>query len=59
LALLGRVAEASEACATGLRLMPGYNISRFRAESISDNPVYLAQREKVLEGMRKAGVPEE
>ena len=24
----------------------------------SDNPTYLAQRERIIEGMRKAGVPE-
>jgi len=24
----------------------------------SDNPIYLAQRERLVEGLRKAGVPE-
>jgi len=24
----------------------------------SDNPTYLAQRQRILEGLRKAGVPE-
>jgi tetratricopeptide (TPR) repeat protein len=58
LALLGRVAEASEACATGLRLMPSFSIGKVRSESMSDDAVYLAQREKLLEGLRRAGVPE-
>ena len=31
---------------------------RFRAGALSDNPIYLAQRERVVEGLRKAGVPE-
>jgi hypothetical protein len=30
-----------------------------RAHIQSDNAVYLAQRERVAEGMRMAGVPEE
>jgi hypothetical protein len=36
-------------------------ISRARAAwtAMSDDPTYLAQFEPILEGMRKAGVPEE
>jgi len=30
-----------------------------RASAWSDNPTYLAQRERIFEGLRKAGVPEE
>jgi hypothetical protein len=30
----------------------------FRAEAVSDNPVYLAQRRHFYEGLRLAGVPE-
>jgi TolB-like protein/class 3 adenylate cyclase len=59
LALAGREAEAAEACAAGLRLAPNFTIAKFRAEVRSNNPVYLAQRERVYEGMRKARVPEE
>jgi TolB-like protein len=55
LALVGRAADASEAREAGLRLIPSFNISKFRSEPMSDNPVYLAQREKLLEGMRRAG----
>ena len=33
-------------------------ISRFRGSPPSDNPTYLAQRERIYDGMRKAGVPE-
>jgi hypothetical protein len=33
-------------------------MSGFRAGSFRDNPTFLAQRERVYEGLRKAGVPE-
>jgi len=42
----------------GLALDPSFTIRRFRASSPSDNPTYLAGRERILEGMRTAGVPE-
>jgi hypothetical protein len=44
--------------AAGLAINPAYTISRFRAGLFSDNPTFLAQRERVYEGLRKAGVPE-
>jgi tetratricopeptide (TPR) repeat protein len=58
LALSGRQDEADEACATGVRLAPTFSISRFRARAMGDNPRYLEQRERLYEGMRRAGVPE-
>jgi len=57
LALTGRDTEAAAACGAGLRLDPTFTIARFRALAPSDNATYLAQRERALEGMRKAGVP--
>ena len=59
LALLGRLEEARSAVQTGLGLSPAFTIRRFRAGAASDNPTYLAQRERSCDGMRKAGVPEE
>ena len=59
LARLGRLEEAREAARAGLELNPGFTIARFRSSTFSDNPVYLAGRERVYEGMRKAGMPEE
>ena len=56
---LGRVREAQAAAKAGLALNPSFTIRRFRNSAASDNPTYLAQRERVYEGMRKAGVPEE
>jgi tetratricopeptide (TPR) repeat protein len=58
LAQLGRMSEARTATEAGLALNPTFTIRRFRANASSDNPTYLAQRERVYDGMRKAGVPE-
>ncbi len=58
LAHLGRLDEARDASQTGLALDSTFTIRRFRAGTLSDHPVYLAQRERTNEGMRKAGVPE-
>jgi TolB-like protein/class 3 adenylate cyclase len=61
LAQLGRLEEAHSAVRVGLALNPTYAISRVRAAwaTRSDDPTYLAQLERILEGMRKAGVPEQ
>ena len=58
-ARLGRLEEARDASRTGLELNPSFTISRYRSQAYSDNPVYLAARERIYEGMRLAGVPEE
>ena len=61
LAQLGRLDEARSAVKAGLALNPAFTISRFRAlwTAISDDPTYLAQLEPILDGLRKAGMPEE
>jgi TolB-like protein len=58
LALLGRLDEARAAAKAGLALDPAFTIRRFRRQLSSDNPTYLAKRERVYEGMQLAGVPE-
>jgi len=58
LARLGRLDEARSAVQAGATLNPTFTVSRFCAGAPSDNPTFLAQRERILEGMRKAGVPE-
>ena len=58
MALKGLPIEAAEVCAAARRLSPNFTIAKFRAEAVSDNPVYLAQRERLLEGLRLAGAPE-
>jgi hypothetical protein len=43
------------------RHLPRFGASqqaRFRAGVAGDNPTYLAVRERIYDGMRKAGVPE-
>ena len=56
---LGRLDEVRAEVQAGLALNPGFNIRRFRAGVQSDNPAYLKRRERIIEDMRKAGVPEE
>jgi len=61
LALLGRLDEARSSVRDGLALNPTFTISRARAawSAMSDDPTHLAQTERLFEGMRKAGVPEQ
>ena len=58
---IGRLDEARSAVKAGLALNPSFAISRAHAAwtAMSDHPPYLALGERVVEGMRKAGVPEE
>jgi Flp pilus assembly protein TadD len=59
LAQLGRLEEARSAVKAGLALDPKFTISRVRAAwTASDNPTYLTGL-AYLDGMRKAGVPEQ
>ena len=61
LAHLGRLDEARSAVKAGLAGNPAFAVSRARAlwVAMSDDPTYLAQRETILDGLRKAGVPEQ
>jgi TolB-like protein/class 3 adenylate cyclase len=59
LSRLGRIEEAREAARAGFELNPGFTIARLRSSAFSDHPVYLAGRERVYDGLRKAGLPEE
>jgi tetratricopeptide (TPR) repeat protein len=58
LAHLDRLDEAQAAAQSGLALDPSFTIRRFRLGAAADNPTYLAGRERIIEGMRKAGVPQ-
>jgi TolB-like protein/class 3 adenylate cyclase/Flp pilus assembly protein TadD len=58
LANLGRLDDAREEVKAGLELAPNYSIAKFLSMAESDNPTYLKQRERILAGLRKAGVPE-
>jgi tetratricopeptide (TPR) repeat protein len=60
-AVLAHIGELDEARATaqaGLALNPSFSIRRYRTNTPSNRPVYLAGRERLIEGMRMAGVPE-
>ena len=61
LAQLGRLDEARSAATAGLALNPTYTISHTRAAYTagSDDATFLAQFEPIIEGLRKAGVPEQ
>ena len=45
-------------CNINWNALVGFTIAWDRAARPSDHPVYLASRERLYEGMRKAGVPE-
>jgi TolB-like protein/class 3 adenylate cyclase len=61
LAQLGRLDEAHSTVLTGLALNPAFSVSRFRANLAArcEDSRFLAQLEPILEGMRKAGLPEQ
>jgi tetratricopeptide (TPR) repeat protein len=58
-ARLGRMEEAQDALCAGLELSPSFTIARFRSATYGDHPVYLAGRERMYEGLRKAGLREQ
>jgi Tfp pilus assembly protein PilF len=58
LGLLGALDEARSATKAGLALSPSFTIRRLLATQSSDNPIYLAGRERICVGLRLAGVPE-
>ena len=60
LARAGRLDEARTSVNAGLALDPRFTIRRYRDVTYanSDNPTYRAGRERLIEGMRQAGVPE-
>jgi TolB-like protein len=60
LAELGRLDRARSAVRAGLALEPNFSVSRARAffTAESSDPKYLARTERILEGLREAGLPE-
>jgi hypothetical protein len=58
LAHLGRLDEAGAAVGSGLAVNPKFSIKRLRAFGESDNAVFLAQRERMIDAMRTAGAPD-
>ncbi|WP_298260269.1 adenylate/guanylate cyclase domain-containing protein [Bradyrhizobium sp.] len=58
LAHVSRISEAQKAALAGLALDRTFTIARFRDNPATDSPAYLAGREHIYEGLRRAGVPE-
>jgi tetratricopeptide (TPR) repeat protein len=58
LANMGRMDQARSEVAAGLALDRDFTIANFQSAIHSDNGVFLAQRAKVIDDMRRAGVPE-
>jgi hypothetical protein len=61
LAQLGRLDEARSAVKAGVALNPSFTLSSARAlwTAFSNDPTYLSQIDPTLDGLRKAGLPEE
>jgi TolB-like protein/class 3 adenylate cyclase/Tfp pilus assembly protein PilF len=53
-----RMDEARSELRAGLSLDPGFTIANFETAVSSDNPLYLEQRARIIDDMRRAGVPE-
>ena len=58
LQLRGRSEEAHKEAEIALQLNPKVTIRLIHAGAASDNPVYLKQRERIIEALRAAGIPE-
>jgi TolB-like protein len=58
LAMAGRLEQARDLANSGRQLLPDLRIGQFRTGIPSSNKIFLAQREQITEGMRRAGIPE-
>jgi len=56
-ALAGRGPEARAAMATFLSLAPGMTVARYDELRPSSHPAFIAQRERLYQGLRIAGLP--
>ena len=54
----GHDKEAKEAVAQLQKLYPGYTVQTYGGTHFSDDPTFNAQRARIYEGLRKAGLPE-
>ncbi|MGH1574989.1 adenylate/guanylate cyclase domain-containing protein [Methylobacterium sp. P31] len=54
----GRGDEAKQAVAEILKLKPGYTVQKWANMGWSNNPTFLAEYAYIVEGLRKAGLPE-
>ena len=54
----GHDKEAKETVAQLQKVHPGYTVQTWAGRHMSDDPTYNAQYQRVVEGLRKAGLPE-
>jgi adenylate cyclase len=54
----GHDKEAKDAAAQLQKVYPGYTVQTWAGRHMSDDPTYNAQYQRIIEGLRKAGVPE-
>jgi TolB-like protein/class 3 adenylate cyclase/Tfp pilus assembly protein PilF len=57
-AWLGHDREAKEAAAQLQKVYPGFTVQTWAGHHFSDDPTFDAQFQRILEGLRKAGIPE-
>jgi len=55
----GHDKEAKEAVAQLQKAYPGFTVQKYAGLHFSDDPTFNAQRARIVEGLRKAGLPEE
>jgi adenylate cyclase len=54
----GHDQEAKEAVAQLQKVYPGFTVQKYAGIHFSDDPTFNAQRARIVEGLRKAGLPE-
>ena len=55
----GHDKEAKEAVAQLQKVYPGFTVQTYAGIRCSDDPTFNAQRARIVEGLRKAGLPEQ
>jgi hypothetical protein len=59
LAHLGQLPEARSEVQAGRAIAATFTIARIRASASTSNPTAVAFRERLIDGLRKAGLPAE
>jgi adenylate cyclase len=54
----GHDKEAKDAAAQLQKVYPGYTVQSWVGRHMSDDPTYNARNQRIIEGLRKAGLPE-
>ncbi|WP_026190632.1 adenylate/guanylate cyclase domain-containing protein [Methylobacterium sp. WSM2598] len=54
----GRTVEAKEAVEGLLKISPGYTVKKWANADWSNNPTFIAEYKRMVEGLRRSGLPE-